>query len=372
MAHGQTYDLGWQGILWGTKKWKDILSVLVWVVESLRVLWEKRCKGDDKMPGLIQGIGSMLTFRQRMQEQAEEKRIAAQKDELEFRMKLAEKTDNWEPFHKWLNETYPGMGLEAPSPPKVGGVTKKVPVTADLARGDIATKEVVEGGIAVTPKTKEKFDLAGLYEKLGVITPEQKTEYLAGVKPTPWQQKKSLLEGIQGLAEDDPMRMATEKMVGGWVDKKKAPKVQTVGVPGKPGMRKDLQWNKKRSIWEDLAGPYYPTIKTAEGAKAKEKKGAEYTLAQRLDDLRSTYKMKLQALDREFGYEVQGQFFIKPESMEVYKAARERIMREYFEDERLVRAGKKPKYLEEPTEKIAPPPELMWKYVPGQGMVRIK
>jgi hypothetical protein len=101
-------------------------------------------------------------------------------------------------------------------------------------------------------------------------------------------------------------------------------------------------------------------------------KAGAYTLPQRLDDLRSTYKMKLQGLDREFGYEVQGQFFIKPDNMEIYKAARERIMREYFEDERLVRAGKRPKYLEEPTKKLAPPPQAIWKYVPGQGMVRQK
>ena len=329
------------------------------------------------MPGLIQGIGSMLQYRQRQQEEAEQKQVDARKAELEFRMKLAEKTGDWPSFNKWVGGAYPGMGLEV-TQTQIGGVKKKI-LETDVASGDVTEKEITEGGVPVSRETKARFDLADMMVQEGTMTPEQGLELKTKIKQTTLAEKRSLLEGVQKLKEDDPMRIATEKLVGAWVDKKKAPAVQEVGVKGKPGWKQKIQWIREKKAWVKLKDPYQPKEKGAGKAGAI---GA-YTISQRLDDLRATYKMKLQGLDREFGYEVQGQFFIKSDSMEVYKAARERVMREYFEDERLVRAGKTPKYLEEPTEKLVPSPPIeepepksekgkisildkIWDYIPGQ------
>jgi len=94
---------------------------------------------------------------------------------------------------------------------------------------------------------------------------------------------------------------------------------------------------------------------------------------QQIDDCRAFYKIELQNLTREFGYEHQGMLFIRPENMELYKAQRDRIMADFMDDMQRIDKGEKPKYLEKDAihEKLlGETPQ--WKYIPGKGMQRVK
>ena len=239
---------------------------------------------------------------------------------------------------KAANELYEQY-LGKPGPfeiTKLGETITKMPTMAG-PQGDIATKTVRTGGVTVAPETKQKVNAIKALKEMGLpISPEMETEYVTGLEKSAFQEKWEKLKEMGGTAQEK------KKILGALVEQKRG-KVPTPSMYewfsiGK-GKEQKFKWNPKTNAHD------IPIGKPRAIAKGKGT-GVEYTKPQQIDDCRSFYSIKLQNLNREFGYEKQGMLIIRPDDMELYTATRDRIMREFMDDLQRIDQGKKPKYLE--------------------------